>query len=81
MSCETKSVIYLISCKLCGVQYIGETSQPLRKRMNNHRSRLNDLCDLYIYKHFSSDGHSLEDLCVTPLEEVRIEGRMHVFSW
>ena len=27
-------VIYLISCKKCGVQYVGETSQTLRCRFN-----------------------------------------------
>ena len=35
MNCGTKNVIYLISCKKCGVQYVGETSQTLRGRFNN----------------------------------------------
>ena len=46
MKCGTKSVIYLISCKKCGVQYVGETSQTLRCRFNNHRNRLKQLCGL-----------------------------------
>ena len=29
MDCSTKNVIYLISCKKCGIQYVGETSQML----------------------------------------------------
>ena len=41
-------VDYLISCKKCGIQYIGETSQKLRNRMNNHRNRL------YLYQHASN---------------------------
>ena len=36
MNCATENVIYLISCKKCGIQYIGETSQKLKNRMNNH---------------------------------------------
>ena len=40
MNCGTKNVIYLISCRKCAVQYVGETSQTLRCRFNNHRSRL-----------------------------------------
>ena len=44
MNCGTKSVIYLISCKKCGVQYVGETSQTLKCRFNNHRNRLKQLC-------------------------------------
>ena len=43
MTCDTKNVIYVISCRKCGIQYVGETSQMLRQRMNNHRSRLKNL--------------------------------------
>ena len=34
MSCAT---IYLISYKLCRIQYVGETSQPLRKSTGIYR--------------------------------------------
>jgi len=30
MSCGTKNVIYLMACRKCGVQYVGETSQTIR---------------------------------------------------
>ena len=49
MTCDTDNVIYLISCGRCGIQYVGETSQILRKRMNNHRNRLKNTSDLYLY--------------------------------
>ena len=49
MDCGTRNVIYLISCTKCGVQYIGKTCQTLRSRFNNHRNRLQHLCDLYFY--------------------------------
>ena len=54
MNCETKNVVYLISCKRCGIQYVGKTSQTLRSRINNHRNRLKRMCELYIYQHFCS---------------------------
>ena len=31
------------------------------------------LCELYIYQHFSSDGHSEGDMLVMPIEEVNVE--------
>ena len=40
MKCATENVI---SCKKCRIQYIGETSQKLRNRMNNHRNRMRNL--------------------------------------
>ena len=70
MNCATENVIYLISCKKCGIQYIGETSQKLRNRMNNHRNRLRNLTNLYLYQHFNSHGHSEEDLSIMPIEEI-----------
>ena len=73
MNCGTKNVIYLISCRKCAVQYVGETSQTLRCRFNNHRSGLKQLCGLYLYHHFSSDGHTLDDISIMPIEEVVLE--------
>ena len=73
MTCTTKNVIYLISCKKCGIQYVGETSQALRSRMNNHRQRLNQMCDLFLYQHFCSSGHSEDDITIMPIEEVSLE--------
>ena len=70
MTCATKNVIYLISCKKCGIQYVGETSQALRSRMNNHRQRLNQMCNLFLYQHFYSSGHSEDDIAI---EEVSLE--------
>ena len=67
MNCGTKNVIYLISCRKCAVQYVGET---LRCRFNNHRSRLKQLCVLCLYHHFSSDGHTLDGISIMPIEEV-----------
>ena len=45
-------------------------SQTLRCRFNNHRNRLKQLCGLYLYHHFSSNGHTLDDISIMPIEEV-----------
>ena len=73
MTYATKNIIYLISCQKCGIQYVGETSQALRSRMNNHRQRLNKMCDLFLYQHFCSNGHSEDDIAIMPIEEVSLE--------
>ena len=72
LSCSTTSVVYLITCRRCGIQYVGETGQQLRKRMNNHRASIRNLQPQPIYKHFNSDGHSLEDLTMQPIERVEL---------
>ena len=73
VNCSTRNVVYLISCRKCGVQYVGETSQTLRSRFNNHRNRLKQLCGLHLYHHFNSDGHTLSDISIMPIEEVLLE--------
>ena len=35
-SCQTSNIIYLIQCRRCGLQYMGETGQPLHNWMNGH---------------------------------------------
>ncbi len=35
-TCKTENVIYLITCKKCGKQYIGETYRQFYIRMNEH---------------------------------------------
>ncbi|PIK57698.1 hypothetical protein BSL78_05382 [Apostichopus japonicus] len=36
-------VIYLISCRVCGIQYVGETKTTLKKRFYGHRSTVNTM--------------------------------------
>ena len=33
MDCGTDNIIYLVSCKKCGVQYVGETGQIFKKKV------------------------------------------------
>ena len=35
--CTSENVIYLITCKKCHAQYVGQTHQKVSKRMNSHR--------------------------------------------
>ena len=39
--CDSEGIVYLISCKFCGLQYVGNTITPFRLRFNNHKSALN----------------------------------------
>ena len=37
ISCHSKNLIYLIECKRCHLQYIGETKRQLGERFGKHR--------------------------------------------
>ena len=65
MNCATDNVDFMQR-----IQYVGETGQTLRKRLNNHRNRLRNLTNLYLYHHFNLDGHSEEDIAIMLIEEI-----------
>ena len=76
MDFTSDNVVYLLTCKKCGIQYVRKTSQKLRSRFNNHRNRLKKLTNLYLYHHFSSDGHSVDDMSIFPIEELTSSDRV-----
>ena len=70
LGCQSRNVVYLITCKQCDVQYVGETSQMLRSRMNNHRTSTKGFKLLYLYNHFNSDNRSFDDALIMPIEQI-----------
>ena len=62
-SCKTSNVIYLIQCRRCGLQYVGETGQPLHSRMNSHRFNISHgrIDESPVAAHFTSEGHTDTD--------------------
>ena len=37
LNCNDKCLIYLLSCKVCGLQYVGSTTDKFRLRWNNYK--------------------------------------------
>ena len=37
LNCNDKCLIYLLSCKVCGLQYVGSTTDKFRFRWNNYK--------------------------------------------
>ena len=52
ITCKTQNVIYLLTCKKCHYQYVGESCIPIHKRINIHRTSESG-CEIFI-DHFSS---------------------------
>ena len=53
LTCSATSIVYLI--RHCCIQYVGETGQPLRNRMSNHRASIKNPQPQPLYKYFNSD--------------------------
>lgn len=67
LHCECANLIYLVSCNICkNTFYVGETEQQLRDRMYGHRTK-----SAVLYKHFSTSGHSLNNMKVLVLHKLK----------
>ena len=61
LSCDSKNVIYLASCKKCRLQYVGSTTADFRIRFRNHKSVMltNKTCEVAV--HFNKIPHTVGD--------------------
>ena len=64
-SCTSQNVIYLIECKRCNMQYIGQTNQQVSKRMNSHRFDINNYDDQGY-----AMSHSLDAFRCVPISDL-----------
>ena len=51
LNCHSQNLVYLLSCMKCNIQYVGETTIPLHKRINIHRTSKSG-CENFI-SHFN----------------------------
>ena len=71
-NCETKDIVYLIECIKCKQRYIGESKRGLKYRLADHRGYVNrEYLNTPTGAHFNTPGHSLSDLSVTILEQMK----------
>ena len=73
-TCKTRNVIYLIQCRKCKLQYVGETQNPLHIRLNGHRSDIrNKKLEKPVAAHFNTPGHSINNLSIMVIERMKNE--------
>ena len=59
MTCDTASLVYLITCSACNAAYVGETGNKLRERLNGHRADIRNKRDTPVGVHFNMANHNL----------------------
>ena len=75
LTCDTKSLIYLIQCNRCNLQYIGETKRRLKDRFNEHRRTIDNpntkSKPTTAAEHFlSSPNHTANNMQLIPIEKM-----------
>ena len=72
VSCSSSNLIYCITCKRCGIQYVGQTKRELKMRLSEHFLKItkNDP-DSEIASHYNSTHHSgLDDIMIHVIDFV-----------
>ena len=64
--CSSSNLIYCITCKRCGIQYVGQTKRELKERFSKHFLKITkEDTENEISNHFNSANHiGLEDLSI-----------------
>ena len=73
--CNKRCLVYLLTCKKCLKQYVGQTIDTFRHHWNNYKSdnrklqRSEPCMQEHLFWHFSSPGHNgfLNDVSVTSI--------------
>ena len=69
-TCQTSNVVYLVSCRKCNEQYVGETCNCVRWQANQHRSDIKlEQKNIPTVRHFRRCGP--EHFKLTILQRVR----------
>lgn len=69
VNCKTSNIVYLVICRKCKQQYIGETSRPLSDRINDHLSAIRLNKPTPISLHFNITGHSAADFKIMGIQQ------------
>ncbi|KAG9329610.1 hypothetical protein JZ751_003466 [Albula glossodonta] len=70
LTCKTPSVVYIIECKKCPVQYVGKTSTTLQRRFGDYRASIKRCQHRPIADHFNQKSHTINDLIIYPIKQV-----------
>ena len=77
LNCNDNCLIYLLSCKVCGLQYVGSTTDKFRIRWSNYKENNRkakggeEHIQPLVFEHFSSNDHNrfLEDWSITFIDK------------
>lgn len=77
LRCTTMGVVYLLTCRRCGKQYVGQTAKSIRERLARHRASFR-VAPMSLYSHFIRYHHcdtldvSIVLLCQESDSELRL---------
>jgi len=84
-NCNTKNIVYAITCTKYKKQYVGQTTNSLRHRISQHIAKSKPFSKQKpsaVDTHFAQPGHkmSVQPLAVVPNNHCNIQSRLHTLE-
>ena len=70
MNCQSENTVYIIACRQCGMKYVGTTKQTVKECYHKNRNEFRSNNPKPLYRHFRKHDHRLEDLTITPIQQL-----------
>ena len=74
--CKTSNIVYIVRCKKCKDQYIGQTQFTLEKRFKEHLGYVANNTQA-TGTHFNLPGHNSSHMTISVLEKVHQKTKLH----
>ena len=71
VNCQTRNILYCISCAKCSIQYVGESERTLQDRFSEHKGyAINQEVNKATGQHFNLKGCKVSDMRVSIIEKI-----------
>ena len=77
LNCMSTNIIYVITCKRCSQQYVGETKRTLKQRLLEHCGDAKHSREKPVARHFNLPGHSRNDITITAVDRPGSTNQYH----
>ena len=68
-NCKSNEIIYVMTCNICNIQYVGETTNSMNCRCTGHESSIRTNKDHPVAIHYRSYNHTLDDYSITIVDK------------
>ena len=74
-NCQSSNIVYVLKCMICGMQYVGESSNTMNTRCRGHVSTIRTSKDHPVALHYRSYNHTTEDFTITIIDKEQDKNR------
>ena len=77
-NCKSNEIIYVMTCNICNIQYVRETSNSMNCRCRGHESYIRTNKDHPVAIHYRSYSHTIDDYSITIVDQEKKNRRLRL---